>query len=200
MATEPASGQRPSHPPATLAEPRPPTGGGAAAGVPILVSLRSSEMTYPPQQPEQTGSWQDPSSWPPPQQHGAEQPYGAAQTSPGYAVPPGSPAAYPPAYPGYGHGYGPPPAMPNNSLAIASMVLSLVGLGCGITAPIGAILGHIARRQIRERGQAGAGMALTGIIVGWIVTGLYLAYIAVVVVIVVFAAKNGTPPPTPFPS
>jgi hypothetical protein len=143
-------------------------------------------MTHPPQQP---GSWQDP-SWQPAQQ---EQPYADPYAgSQGYAVPPGSPASGYQGYPGYGYG-GPiaaPP--PTNTMAIVSLVLSLVGLACGLAAPVGAILGHVARRQIRERGENGAGMALAGIIVGWIVTGLYLIYVAFLIVFVIYAAKNGS--------
>src|SRR4051812_39582303 len=151
-------------------------------------------MTYPPQQPQQpqSGSWQAP-SWPaspdPAQQPYAD-PYGGAPTSPSYAVPAGSPVGYPPAYPAYPYG-GPMPAQPRtNSLAITAMVLALVGLGCGLTAPIGAIMGHVARRQIRQRGEGGSGMALAGIIVGWIVTVLYLAYIAFLVIVIVYAARQ----------
>jgi hypothetical protein len=51
-------------------------------------------------------------------------------------------------------------------------VCALAGLAVGISAPVGAILGHIARKQIRERGEQGDGMALAGIIVGWILTGI----------------------------
>jgi hypothetical protein len=57
-------------------------------------------------------------------------------------------------------------------MAIASLVCSLAGLAVCISAPVGAILGHVARRQIRERGEQGDGMALAGIIIGWILTGL----------------------------
>jgi hypothetical protein len=90
-----------------------------------------------------------------------------------------------------------PAAAPNNSMAIVSLVLSLVGIPCGLVAPVGAILGHVARRQIRQRGEGGAGMALAGIIVGWIVTGLYLIYIAFIVVVAIFAINNpdAFPPP-----
>jgi hypothetical protein len=50
----------------------------------------------------------------------------------------------------------------------------------------------VARRQIRERGEGGDGMALAGIIVGWILTGLILAYIAVFVIMIIYAAKNSS--------
>jgi hypothetical protein len=65
------------------------------------------------------------------------------------------------------------PTRQTNGLAIASMVVSLASiLICGWPAIIGAIMGHVARRQIRERGEEGDGMALTGVIVGWIVFAL----------------------------
>ena len=60
-------------------------------------------------------------------------------------------------------------AQPTNGLAIASMITSILGFG-----PIGAIMGHIARKQIRERGEQGDGFALAGIIVGWVTTGIWV--------------------------
>jgi hypothetical protein len=91
-------------------------------------------------------------------------------------------------------------------MSIASLVVSLVGVAgliCygagGILGIVGAILGHVARKQIRERGEGGDGMALAGIIVGWISTALGLIIVALVVIFVVWAVKN-TPAynPTPF--
>lgn len=64
------------------------------------------------------------------------------------------------------------PSTPTNGLAIAALVCALVGLGTFVTAPIGAVLGHLARRRIRDSGEHGAGMALAGIIVGWSITAL----------------------------
>jgi hypothetical protein len=79
-----------------------------------------------------------------------------------------------------------PPARPTNGLAIASLVCSIAGIATCVSAPVGAVLGHIARRQIRERGEDGDGLALAGIIVGWILTGLlvvYLLFLGVVLVL-----------------
>lgn len=165
-------------------------------------------MTYP----QQPGNWSDP-SWsgqtPPGQDPNA--PYGdpaAAGAQPGSPVAyPGSPAAYqanPAAYqgapggypasgyaaPGYQPQYGYPAAPSTNGLAIAALVCSIAGVATCITAPVGAILGHVARRQIRERGEAGDGMALAGIIVGWIITGLMLLLIAFYVVVIVLAINS----------
>jgi hypothetical protein len=73
-------------------------------------------------------------------------------------------------------------------MAIAAMVVSIVGaLGLcaygvgGFIGLVGAILGHVARRQIRTRNEGGEGMALAGIIVGWIATGLAVIAAAFVV-------------------
>jgi hypothetical protein len=61
------------------------------------------------------------------------------------------------------------PIPPNNGLAIASMIMAIIGFG-----PIAAIMGHIARGQIRSRGESGEGFALAGIIVGWATTAIWL--------------------------
>jgi hypothetical protein len=107
-----------------------------------------------------------------------------------------------PQYPGYdpnqpagqygGYGYGPPAAATTNGLAIASLVVSLTGLLCGLTAPVGAILGHVARKQIRERGEGGDGLALAGIIVGWVITGLMVVGVAIWVVAVGLAIGSAS--------
>ncbi|MFC0528247.1 DUF4190 domain-containing protein [Phytohabitans kaempferiae] len=128
---------------------------------------------------QQPGNWSDP-SWP----------SQAGQQDPGYPVsgqpiPQGYAA---PMYPGYPY----PPSPPTNGLAIAALVCSLAGLATCISAPVGAILGHVARRQIRERGEGGDGLALAGIIVGWILTGLLLLLLAFYVVIIVIAINSET--------
>jgi hypothetical protein len=83
-----------------------------------------------------------------------------------------------PAYgqPAYGQAYGQQAygqpivvSQPTNGLAIASMIISILGFG-----PVGAIMGHVARKQIRERGEQGDGFALAGIIVGWVTTGIWV--------------------------
>ncbi|MEI2784566.1 MAG: DUF4190 domain-containing protein [Candidatus Nanopelagicales bacterium] len=49
---------------------------------------------------------------------------------------------------------------------MGSLVLSLLGIFCGIGSIVGVILGFIARGQIKRTGQGGDGMALAGIIIG----------------------------------
>ncbi|MFR9777108.1 DUF4190 domain-containing protein [Micromonospora sp. MS34] len=150
-------------------------------------------MSYPPQ----SGGWHDPSqpSSPPadptlpmggnpiPTQPTSANPYAGMQSSDPYATPayptgdPYAPGGYPPAYPAYG-----PPPTRTNGMAIAALALSLIGITSCITAPIGAILGHVALKQIRERGEQGEGMAKAGIIIGWILTALMVLFIAAIVV------------------
>lgn len=60
---------------------------------------------------------------------------------------------------------------PTNGLAIASLVLGILGF-----AIIPVIMGHIALRQIRERGEAGAGMAIAGLVLGYLALAGYLVF------------------------
>jgi hypothetical protein len=103
-------------------------------------------------------------------------PYGQAPHGPaGYGPGGYGPGGYGP--PGYGlQGFGPPPVRATNSLAIASLVLAF------LCAPVGLGLGIAARRQIRRTGEDGDGLALAGIIVGGIATGLYVLLITVLVI------------------
>jgi hypothetical protein len=136
-------------------------------------------MSYPT--PDQPPDWQAPAD--PYQTHGPP--------------PPGYPGSYPPPYGyGYGYGYGVPMAQPTNPLAITSLVLSCVGVMMGITAPIGAVLGHVARRQIRQQGGQGDGLALAGIITGWIATGLWVLFVIAEVALIA-ALVSMTPPTGP---
>ena len=47
---------------------------------------------------------------------------------------------------------------------------------CGITSILGIIFGHIAKSQIAQTGEQGEGMALAGLILGYIVTGGWLIF------------------------
>jgi hypothetical protein len=60
--------------------------------------------------------------------------------------------------------------------AFCFSLLAVVPLGGGVT---GTILGFVARRQIRERGERGDGMALAGIIVGLVAAVLGLLTLVV---------------------
>lgn len=108
----------------------------------------------------------------PGQQPPGQQPPG--QQPPGYGQPP--PGQQPPGYgqppPAYGQGgYGEPKT---NGLAIASLILSILGICCGIGAIAGIVLGFVARSQINNSGgtQKGEGLAMAGIIIGFVMIAL----------------------------
>ncbi|MGA9346880.1 MAG: DUF4190 domain-containing protein [Nocardioidaceae bacterium] len=84
------------------------------------------------------------------------------------------PPSYPQQYPQYGQQYPHPyyaPARTTNGLAIASMVLGILWI-YWIGSILALIFGYVARKQIRERNQSGDGMAIAGIVLGWIGVGV----------------------------
>ncbi|GAA2662305.1 DUF4190 domain-containing protein [Paractinoplanes durhamensis] len=118
----------------------------------------------------------------------AYQPQPYAQPTPyAQADPYAQPAYQQPAFP---YGYQPP--RPTEGLAIASLVVSCVsvfglcfyGIGA-LLGIVGAILGHVARRRIARDGSNGAGMALAGIITGWIVAALGALGLAAAIIFLV---------------
>ncbi len=122
---------------------------------------------------------------------GAAPPYGAPYGgAPPYGAPYGGPApygAYPYGVPVY---VPPPPKVPTEGLAIASLVTSIAGLVLAgsclfpvLACPVGAILGHVAMRRIDESGKQGRGMALAGAIVGWVGTALLVLGILFFVIV-----------------
>jgi len=165
-------------------------------------------MTYPPSPgPEGygqgTGGYGQ--SGPENQLSGVES-YWAA--NPGPEVPPLDPPVVPyrpPVYPppATGYGYGSPygylgqyqQAPATDGFAIAALVVSCVGvlslcaygLG-GVLGIVGAIFGHVARRRIRATGAGGEGLALAGIIVGWL--SAFLAVVGVIVLVVVIVMSE----------
>lgn len=87
------------------------------------------------------------------------------------------PPPYPPQF--YGYQY-PPPRRPMNGMAIAAMVLGIVGV-CSPVGLLGLIFGTIARRQIAERGEEGDGFAITGVVLGWIAVAATVFWILYVI-------------------
>lgn len=82
--------------------------------------------------------------------------------------------------------YATPPTAPQNSgLAIGSLVASILGLTLfpTIGSIIGLILGYMARNEIRDSAGTigGEGLALAGIILGWIGVGLTIIGICMVI-------------------
>jgi hypothetical protein len=153
-------------------------------------------MTYPP-----SGGTPDP--YQPQQPYG--QPYdpNAPYSQDPYAPSSGSPASgapssgqpYPPPYGDAGKGqpyaqqygaqpYGgqpyPPPyaqVATTNTMAILALVFAF------IFAPAAIVLGHIAKKQIRQTGEQGEGLATAGLWLGYIFTGLYVAFCALWIIL-----------------
>lgn len=120
------------------------------------------------------GNW-----YPPDQQPGYSTP---GYAGPGYGSPP----------PGYGYGYGYPMAVAKstNGLAVASLICGCAQFIAWILTGIPAIiLGHIALSQIKRTGQEGRGMAIAGLVLGYL--GL-VAFIAFIVLVIAVADDTST--------
>jgi uncharacterized protein DUF4190 len=108
----------------------------------------------------------------------------AAQPHPGPSAPdpPGAlvPHQAPPAYPYQQQGpvYAAPVALKTNGLAIASLVLGILWLWW-IGSILALVFGMVAKSQIDNSGglQQGRGMAIAGIVLGWVGIGLLLVFV-----------------------
>ena len=153
-----------------------PASKGTAASKPAAASktaaskAASPAKTAPPPVPPAPAAPSAPAAaqTPPPSPMQAPQPYGYA--------------AYPPQY-------GPR----TNALAIVSLVSSLVGLVVWFLAPIaGIITGHIALGQIKRTGEAGQGMAMAGLIIGYVLTGLSVLLVIGYIIVIAIALSAST--------
>ena len=80
-----------------------------------------------------------------------------------------------------------------NGKAVASLVL---GIGGFVFFPIvlsilAIVLGGQAKREIRERGQSGIGLATAGVVLGWV--GVGVVVVAVLLFVVFAAAVSSSP-------
>ena len=86
------------------------------------------------------------------------------------------------------------PAAKANGLAVASLVFGFAQLMVGPAATVPAIvLGHMARNQIKQTGEQGAGLALAGLVLGW--GAVAIAIILMFAVMTVAAGTHGAVPP-----
>jgi len=157
---------KPSEPSPTWADPHPPAGPATPGAAP------GATPGATPGQPDPTQPLYPGASYGP-----------AAASPPGYGYAP------------YGYPYVPAPK--TNGMAVAAMVVSIVGaVGLcawgvgGLIGVVGALLGHVARRQIRTSGEAGDGMALAGVIVGWIAFAIGLIAVGVFAAFIIAAANS----------
>lgn len=133
-------------------------------------------VTSPPPDPSQYEPYQQPYQpadvpyiQPPVEQH-------YPPISPAY----GQPYGQPPVSPGYPSPYGQQPAQisyvvkqPTSTTAIASMILGIIGFlsACcsfGVPSILAVILGHVALKETAGGQKEGHGMAVTGLILGYI--------------------------------
>ena len=160
-------------------------------------------MTYPPPggtpdpyQPQQPyGQPYDPNAPSSGQPYGqppaSGQPYGQPTTGQPYGQPPPYQQQQGYAYgaPGYGApGYA--PVASTNTMAILALVFAF------IFSPAAIVLGHLAKKQIRQTGEQGEGLATAGLWLGYIFTGIGVLICAFYVIVIIFAvgnaAKNGS--------
>jgi heme/copper-type cytochrome/quinol oxidase subunit 2 len=96
---------------------------------------------------------------------------------PGYGPYGYPPYGYPPPY-----AYGPQWAQQagTNGMAIASMVLGILWI-YWVGSVLALIFGYVARSQLKRRPQQGGGMAVAGIVLGWIGVAVLIIVIVVAV-------------------
>ncbi|HEV8194731.1 MAG TPA: DUF4190 domain-containing protein [Ktedonobacterales bacterium] len=121
--------------------------------------------------PQYPPSYPPPSSYPPP-------PSSYPESAPQYAPPPQT------------YGYAAPPMAPATSgWAIASLVCAILGISL-----LAIIFGYVGRNEIRNSGGriTGDGLALAGLIIGWIEIALGVLVGVGIVLLAVIAASTST--------
>ncbi|MFJ4711224.1 DUF1707 and DUF4190 domain-containing protein [Streptomyces sp. NPDC088785] len=77
----------------------------------------------------------------------------------------------------------PAPAPPTNGKAIGALSCGLGAFFCGgVTAVPAVILGHMARGEIRRTQQGGEGMAVAGLVLGWLWIALWAFLLAIIMI------------------
>ncbi|GAB1694596.1 DUF4190 domain-containing protein [Krasilnikovia sp. M28-CT-15] len=105
----------------------------------------------------------------PPQAYGqqppyGQQPYGGQQYAQPYAAAPAT-----------------------NTMAILALVFAFV------FSPAAIVMGHVAKKQIRQTGEGGEGLATAGLWLGYIFTGLYALFcVGWIVLVIAAASSSGT--------
>ena len=173
----------------------PPTTIAPVPAAPAPEAYPASPAAYPASPAYPTAYPTDPYQAPADPYQAPADPY---QTTP-YSAVPYPPAPAPAGYP-YGQPSAPPygqPAValfvapPSSGAATASLVLGIIGivLGwcvCGIPSLLAIIFGHVGLRQTRNNAMSGHGMAVAGLVMGYvlivptiIVTVLFLGWLGV---------------------
>lgn len=82
-------------------------------------------------------------------------------------------------YPGVDYGYPAAPPGGTNTLAIISLVASVVGLLCGLGSIIAIVSGAVALTQIKHTREGGHGLAIAGIVIGvasLVISAVWMTY------------------------
>ena len=119
---------------------------------------------------------------------------------PAQSPPPAAPAPPPSPPPSYGQqttGYGYQTGPKTNGLAIASLVLGIAGLvfyACGVASVLALVFGYMSRGQIDRdpQNQGGRGMAIAGIIMGWIGAAIFVIFWVVIIIIAATTDNNNS--------
>jgi len=136
---------------------------------------------------------------PEPPDRGPEPPPSPPTPPPASPPPPGAPAP-PPGPPAYGQqptGYGYQTGPRTNGLAIAALVLGIAGLvfyACGVASILALVFGYMSRGQIDRdpANQTGRGMAIAGIIMGWIGVAIFVIFWVVIIIVGVTTDNNSS--------
>ncbi|MFU8874355.1 DUF4190 domain-containing protein [Micromonospora sp. SL4-19] len=118
-------------------------------------------------------------------------------SAPAGAYPPVSVAPYQPGYPQAALRVAGQPAL-TSGMATASLVLGILGvLGgwClfGLPCILAVVLGHLALRETRDGTRSGHGMAVAGLVLGYIFVGPMIAFTVMVFFGSVLTAASPTP-------
>ena len=108
---------------------------------------------------------------------------------PQYAPPPYSQPQYAPPQQNYGY-MAPPMAPATSGWAIASLICAILGISL-----LAVIFGYVGRNEIKNSGGriTGDGLALAGLIIGWIELALgVLAFVFFIIIAIVAANTGGT--------
>jgi peptidyl-prolyl cis-trans isomerase B (cyclophilin B) len=69
--------------------------------------------------------------------------------------------------------------------------MAVVSLVCALVfAPLGIVFGHISLSQIKRTGEEGRGLAIAGLVIGYIITALTVVAVVVGVLLIVVVADN----------
>ncbi|MGN9839401.1 DUF4190 domain-containing protein [Nonomuraea sp. H19] len=128
---------------------------------------------YGQQPPSHGGYGQQPPSYGGygPQPGYGQQPPSYPQTPLGYGqLPPSAGFSQPGGYAQYGP---PPQPRPINGMAVAALILGIVGLiTCGLTSIPGVIVGHLSLSRIKRTAEEGQGMAVAGLVTSYIMVAI----------------------------